>query len=50
MLKYPEKYRMIIHIGVICIDRDGQSGYAFNTPFMACAIADQTSIRHVGIE
>ena len=35
--------------GVILIDKYGKAGFAFNTPFMARAIADETGIKHIGI-
>ncbi|TFH03034.1 MAG: hypothetical protein E4H13_00070 [Calditrichales bacterium] len=35
--------------GVICIDRNGDAGFYYNTPFMARAIADKHGIIHVGI-
>ena len=35
--------------GVICIDSRGNTGYHFNTPFMARAIANQDGILHIGI-
>ncbi len=35
--------------GVVCIDANGRHGYAYNTPYMARGIADQTGIQHVGI-
>jgi len=36
--------------GVICLDRQGKAGYAFNTPYMARAIADTNGITHIGIK
>jgi isoaspartyl peptidase/L-asparaginase-like protein (Ntn-hydrolase superfamily) len=38
------------HGGVICIDKFGQAAYAFNTPFMARARAEESGIRDVGIK
>jgi beta-aspartyl-peptidase (threonine type) len=35
--------------GVIVIDPDGNAAFAFNTPYMARAIADSTGLVHVGI-
>jgi beta-aspartyl-peptidase (threonine type) len=35
--------------GVICIDTRGNTGYHFNTPFMARAVANQDGIIHIGI-
>jgi len=35
--------------GIICIDTKGNAAYAYNTPYMARAIADQTGLLHVGI-
>jgi beta-aspartyl-peptidase (threonine type) len=35
--------------GIICINREGQMAYAYNTPFMARATATHKGIRHVGI-
>ncbi len=35
--------------GVICLDRYGKVGYAFNTPYMARAIADHSGVVHIGI-
>jgi beta-aspartyl-peptidase (threonine type) len=36
--------------GIICMDRQGRAAYAFNTPFMARAIANQHGIIHIGIK
>jgi len=35
--------------GIIILDRNGQSGYAFNTPFMAVGIASLTEIKLVSL-
>lgn len=35
--------------GVICIDTQGQACYAYNTPYMVRAIANQSGIVHIGI-
>ncbi len=35
--------------GIICIDTQKRSGFSYNTPFMARAVADQNGISHVGI-
>ncbi len=35
--------------GIICINNKGQVAYAYNTTFMARAIADQSGLYHVGI-
>jgi beta-aspartyl-peptidase (threonine type) len=35
--------------GIICINPEGQAAFAYNTPYMARAIADQTGLCHVGI-
>ncbi len=35
--------------GVICIDQSGASGYAYNTPYMARGLVDQTGFQHIGI-
>jgi isoaspartyl peptidase/L-asparaginase-like protein (Ntn-hydrolase superfamily) len=35
---------------VICIDKNGRAGYAFNTSFMARVLADETGIVEIGIK
>jgi beta-aspartyl-peptidase (threonine type) len=35
--------------GVICIDRKGRYGYAYNTPYMARAVVTEQGIQHLGI-
>jgi len=35
--------------GIVCIDAGGEHGYAYNTPYMARGIADQSGIQHIGI-
>jgi beta-aspartyl-peptidase (threonine type) len=35
--------------GIICINHDGHAAYAYNTPCMARAIANQQGIYHIGI-
>jgi beta-aspartyl-peptidase (threonine type) len=35
--------------GVICVDKNRRSGFFYNTPFMARAVADQDGVAHVGI-
>jgi isoaspartyl peptidase/L-asparaginase-like protein (Ntn-hydrolase superfamily) len=35
--------------GIICMNRQGQTAYDYNTPFMARATATQKGIGHVGI-
>jgi L-asparaginase / beta-aspartyl-peptidase len=35
--------------GIICINSKGRAGFAYNTPYMARAIADHRGLVHVGI-
>jgi beta-aspartyl-peptidase (threonine type) len=35
--------------GIICLDTSGNAAYAYNTPYMARAIASQSGLMHVGI-
>ena len=35
--------------GVICVDGAKRSGFFYNTPYMARAVADQDGIVHIGI-
>jgi beta-aspartyl-peptidase (threonine type) len=35
--------------GIICVDKRGNAGFDYNTPYMARAIADETGIIYIGI-
>ena len=44
-----EGYRCLMR-GVISIDSQGRTGFSYNTPYMARALADKNGISHVGIK